>query len=140
MTLIPPNEVTQADLDEWSNLTQQLAAIKAKEMLLRMKIFRAKFPNPVEGTNKFPLAAGWIIKATYPISRKPLVDLLVARAQLMRNLGIPVDALIKSVPELVTGEYRKLSDEQRHIFDQVLEIKPGSPQLEITLPKRATPT
>ncbi|CAB4194449.1 hypothetical protein UFOVP1254_65 [uncultured Caudovirales phage] len=140
MTLIPPNEVTQADLDEWSNLTQQLAAIKAKEMLLRIKIFRAKFPNPVEGTNKFPLAAGWIIKATYPISRKPLVDLLIARAQELRNSGVPVDTLIKSTPELVVAEYRKLDDDKRHLFDQILEIKPGSPQLEITLPKRATPT
>jgi hypothetical protein len=140
MTLIPPNEVTQEDLNEWSNLTQQLAALKSKEMLLRMKIFRGKFPNPVEGTNKVPLAAGWIIKATYPISRKPVLDLLIARAQELRENGVPVDSLIKSVPEVIIGEYRKLDDDKRHLFDQILEIKPGSPQLEITLPKRATPT
>ncbi len=138
MTLIPPNEVTQEDLNTWSSLTQQLAALKAQEMLLRMKIFRGKFPNPVEGTNTVPLAEGWVIKATYPIGRKPDLALLIARAQELREKGVPVDTLIKSVPEVVISEYRKITPEQRHLFDQILEIKPGSPQMEITLPKRAS--
>ncbi len=138
MTQIPANPVTQADLNEWSALHAQLSALKSAEMLLRMKIFKGLFDAPVEGTNTLPLGTeGWVIKAKYPINRKPDVALLVAKAQEMRELGIPVDSLIKSVPELVTTEYRKLSDEQRNVFDQILDIKPGSPALEIVLPKRA---
>jgi len=138
MTQIPANAVTQADMDEWYNLQKQLAAVKAAEMLLRMKIFKFYFPDPVEGTNTVPLGTeGWVIKAKYPIARKPDVALLTAKAAELRGAGIPVDDLIKAVPELVTTEYRKLTEEQLKLFDQVLEIKPGSPALEVVLPKRA---
>jgi hypothetical protein len=138
MTKIPENAVTQADLDAWSEMAQKLAALKIAEMLLRVKIFKGLFPNPVEGTNSVPLGTeGWQIKAKYPINRKPDVALLTARAQELREAGIPLDSVIRAVPELSTTEYRKLTDEQRHLLDQVMEIKPGSPSIEIVLPKRA---
>lgn len=138
MTPIPENTVTQADMDEWYALQKQLAAVKAAEMLLRMKIFKHYFPAPVEGTNQVPLGTeGWVIKAKYPITRKPDVALLTAKAAELRAAGVPVDSLIKSVPELVTTEYRKLTEEQTKLFDQILDIKPGSPALEVVLPKRA---
>ena len=138
MTQIPANAVTQEDLNAWSEMQKQLGALKSAEMLLRTKIFKGLFPDPVEGTNSVPLGTeGWQIKAKYPINRKPDVALLTARAQELREAGIPLDSVIRAVPELATGEYRKLTDEQRHLLDQVMEIKPGSPALEIVLPKRA---
>ena len=138
MTQIPENTVTQADMDEWYALQKQLAAVKAAEMLLRMKIFKFYFPNPEEGANQVHLGTeGWVIKAKYPITRKPDVALLTAKAAELRAAGVPVDSLIKSVPELVTTEYRKLTEEQTKLFDQILDIKPGSPALEVVLPKRA---
>lgn len=138
MTQIPANAVTQEDLNAWSEMQKQLGALKSAEMLLRTKIFKGLFPNPVEGTNSVPLGTeGWQIKAKYPINRKPDVALLTARAQELREAGIPLDSVIRAVPELATGEYRKLTDEQRYLLDQVMEIKPGSPALEIVLPKRA---
>lgn len=138
MTQIPANAVTQDDLNAWSEMQKQLGALKSAEMLLRTKIFKGLFPNPVEGTNSVPLGTeGWQIKAKYPINRKPDVALLTARAQELREAGINLDDVIRVVPELATGEYRKLTDEQRHLLDQVMEIKPGSPALEIVLPKRA---
>ena len=138
MTKIPENAVTQADLNAWSEMAQKLAALKSAEMLLRVKIFKGLFPKPVEGTNSMPLGTeGWVIKAKYPMNRKPDVALLTARAQELREAGIPLDSVIRAVPELSTTEYRKLTDEQRHLLDQVMEIKPGSPSIEIMLPKRA---
>jgi hypothetical protein len=138
MTQIPANAVTQEDLNAWIEMQQKLGALKSAEMLLRMKIFKGLFPHPVEGTNSVPLGnEGWVIKAKYPIIRKPDVALLTARAQELREAGIPLDTVIRTIPELATGEYRKLSDEQRHLLDQVMEIKAGSPALEIVLPKRA---
>jgi hypothetical protein len=139
MTQIPPNAVTQEDLNSWDALQKQLGALKSAEMLLRMKIFKGLFLNPVEGTNSIPLGTeGWVIKAKYPINRKPDVALLTARAVELRAAGIPLDSVIRVVPELATGEYRKLTEEQRKLLDQVMEVKPGAPALEIVLPKRAT--
>ena len=138
MTVIPQNAITQADLDTWSQMQVQLGALKSAEMLLRTKIFKGLFPSPVEGTNSTPLGTeGWVIKAKYPITRKPDVALLTAKAAELRAAGIVLEDIIRTIPELATGEYRKLTDEQRHLMDQVLEIKPGSPALEIVLPKRA---
>jgi hypothetical protein len=138
MTAIPANAVTQEDLNQWSELQKQLGALKSAEMLLRIKIFKGLFPAPVEGTNSIPLGTeGWVIKAKYSINRKPDVALLTARVAELRAAGIVVEDVIRNVPELATGEYRKLTEEQRNLLDQVMEVKPGSPALEIVLPKRA---
>lgn len=138
MTQIPANAVTQADLNAWSEMQQKLSALKSAEMLLRIKIFKGLFPAPVEGTNSVPLGDdGWVIKAKYPVNRKPDVALLTARAPELRAAGIPLDTVIRTVPELSTTEYRKLTEEQQKLLDQVMDIKPGSPALEIVLPKRA---
>lgn len=138
MSAIPANAVTQEDLTKWSELQKQLGDLKSAEMLLRTKIFKGLFPAPVEGTNSIPLGTeGWVIKAKYPINRKPDVALLTARAPELRAAGIVLEDVIRTIPELATWEYRKLTDEQRHLLDQVMEVKPGSPALEIVLPKRA---
>ena len=47
--------------------------------------------------------------------------------------------LFKPKYELVISEYRKLSDEQRKVADQVLIIKDGMPQLDITPPSTRAP-
>ena len=91
MAKIPANQVTQKDLDDWSKMQEQLASLKSQEILLRMKIFHGFFPTPIEGTNTAPLSAGWVIKATYPISRKPDVALLTAMAKELREAGIVSD-------------------------------------------------
>lgn len=138
MSAIPANAVTQEDLNAWSQLQKQLGELKSAEMLLRTKIFKGLFPNPVEGTNSVPLGTeGWVIKAKYSINRKPDVALLTARAPELRAAGIVLEDVIRTIPELATGGYRKLTDDQRHLLDQVMEVKPGSPALEIVLPKRA---
>ena len=138
MTKIPANAVTQEDLNQWSEMQKQLGALKSAEMLLRMKIFKGLFPNPIEGTNSVPLGAeGWEIKAKYPINRKVDIALLTAMAPQLREAGIVLESVIRTIPELATGEYRKLTEEQQKLLDQAMEIKPGSPALEIVLPKRA---
>jgi len=133
---MPVEVVSQEDLETWYKLQEQLEKIKAQEMELRKKIFTAYFPNPVEGTNSAPLTEGWVLKAVYPIRREPEQAALEVLKEELRAKGIPVDNLIKYKPELVTAMYRQLTDEQRNLFDQVLVIKPGSPQMEVMLPKR----
>ena len=146
MTAIPENPVTQADLEEWYRLKEQLASVKASEMLLRQKIYKGLFKDPKEGTNSLPLGdAGWLIKAKRVINRdvdqaalqhSMAVDEATKMSRLSSN-GIHVEQLIKWTPELVTKAYRLLTEEQVKIFDEVLIIKDGSPALEIVLPASA---
>lgn len=137
MTAIPADTVTQADLDEWYRLQDQLKKVKASEMLLRTKIFKHFFPEPVEGTNSFNLAEGWVAKGKYTINREVDPGSLGAYKQQFMEHQINPDVLVQYKPSLVLGEYRKLTAEQQKLFDVCLIIKPGSPALEIVLPAKA---
>jgi hypothetical protein len=145
MTAIPENTVTQKDLEEWYGLQDQLRRIKAAEILLRGKIFKGLFKNPVEGTNTLPLDGGWVIKAKRVINRD--IDEASLQANVMEDPnthmsrltanGIHPQQLIRWKPELILKAYRLLSEEQVKIFDECLIIKDGSPALEIVLPASA---
>lgn len=151
---IPENEVTLDDLKQWYELHEQLGRIKSAEALLRARIFKAKFPEPKEGTNNVPLndGTGAVLKAQHKIQRDidvgTLDALKKAQADAVAGLATEVpaapnapkinfDKLVKYKPELITSAYRELTAEERMYFDQCLVIKPGSPQLEIVIPKRA---
>ena len=145
MTTVPENEVTQKDLEAWYKLQENLRAVKAAEMLLRTKIFKGMFKEPVEGTNSIPLEGGWVLKGKRTINREidgaalqanMAIDPATQMSRLSAN-GIHVEQLVKWVPELVTKTYRILSEEQVKIFDECLIIKDGSPALEIVLPAAA---
>lgn len=136
MSQIPANEVTQADLNEWYNLQQELGKLKSKEQLLRTKIFAGKFPNPVEGTNTFDLADGWKLKGKHTINRTVDEAAFKAMAEEFAKQGIATDRIVRYKPELVLSEYRSLTAEQQAQFDNALIVKPGMPGLEIMLPKR----
>lgn len=145
MTTIPENEVTQADLSEWYRLKDQLASVKAAEMLLRTKIYKGLFKDPKEGTNSLPLAEGWVIKAKRVINRdidlaslnvNSIVDPATQMSRLSSH-GIHPEQLVKWKPELVTVAYRALTAEQMEIFNECLTIKDGSPSIEIVLPAKA---
>ena len=127
---------TQEDLTLWFNMTQQLDQLKVAEIALRKRIFTTFFKSPVEGTNKVPLTEGWILKADHKINRSVDIASLTNAAAAFKEAGIATEDLIKYKPELVIVEYRKLDDDTRKVFDQILVIKEGSPQLEIVKPKR----
>lgn len=129
-------KVTQEEMSEWFNLTVELARVKEREMELRKKIFGAYFPMASEGVNDFPLAGGFVLKGTRKIDRKVDEAMLAAKQNELLEKKIPVSSLIKWKPELVTKEYRKLTDADRIIFEQILDIKDGAPSVEIVKPKR----
>jgi hypothetical protein len=136
MVQIPDNSVGQKDLEEWYLANEQLAKLKAREMMLRKRIFNHYFPTPKEGTNDAELPDGYVLKATYPITRT--VDeagLSVLKEQFV-EAKISTDKLVSYKPSLVVSEYRTLTAEQQQLFDQALIIKPGTPALEIVQPKK----
>jgi hypothetical protein len=142
MTPIPENVTTQADLVEWYRLKEELQRVKAAEFLLRQKIFKFYFPEPKEGTNKVDLkdGTGALLKAVHKIDRtieQGSLDALrtAIHAESSNLPKLPISNLVRYKPELVLSAYRALTAEEQIIFDQCLIIKPGSPQLEITIPK-----
>lgn len=130
-----------AKLQEWHQAV--LAAQEAKkvveaEQALRKEVMALFFPEPVEGTNKFELEAGWSLKATHKIERKVDEAALPAVLQQLREMGINPDPLIRTKPDLDTKAYRSLvqiNPDAAHVFEQALTIKPGSPTVELIPPK-----
>ena len=136
--------VTAEDLARWYKLKNQLAKVKGEEAMLRSRIFKHYFPTPTEGSkeNKVPLndGTGAILQADHVINRtvdeQQLEALRTAIAEKGSNLPqINLANLIRWKPELNKTEYNKLSTDERHTMDTALIIKPGSPQLEIKIPK-----
>jgi hypothetical protein len=137
-TALPVVEVvTQEEMNEWYELTQKMAEMKTRELVLRNKIFNSYFPDPVEGTNNIPLEDGFVLKAQYKLNRTVDEAVLSEKAQEFKDAKIPVKDLVVLKPELSTRVYRELTEEQRALFDKALVIRPGTPQLEITKAKRA---
>lgn len=142
MVDIPADTVTQQDLYTWYELQQQLAKIKAAEMLLRRKIFDAFFPQPKEGVNKYVMEGGYVLQATYGYERALDVaafDALLKEAKELKRKRKPLTfnpaALVRYDPKLVLKEYRGLTEEERAVFDACIVAKPGSPALKIVAPK-----
>ncbi len=136
--------VTAADLVTWFKLKAKLAKVKGEEAMLRSRIFKHYFPAPTEGSrdNKVPLndGTGAILQADYVINRTVDEQQLEALREAMFAEGsnlpkLDLTKLVKWKPELVKTEYNKLNEEERHCFDQCLIIKPGSPQMDIKIPK-----
>lgn len=137
MVQIPANSVSFDDIAQWEQAKKELGLLKAKEALLRMKVFRGCFPEPREGTNKFPLGNDYVLKATHVISREIDIAALTSSIVMLQENKIPTDSLISYTPKLVMSEYRTLTDEERNLFDRVLVVKEGSPQISIELPAKA---
>lgn len=144
---IPPNQLCVEDLLDWEESADQLSRIKAREAILRRKIFDFMFPVPVEGVNNVKLPDGTLIKGGYKIDRKVDEALLQAMNQPNPELdgksifevgGINSGKLVKMEPSLVTSEYRELTEEQRLLFERVLIMKPSMPSLDLVPPKAGT--
>ena len=125
----PP--VTQSEIDNWYRIVKELKALKKTESVLRKRISSFYFPTPDEGTNIHDLGGGFNLKLTSKLTRSIDEALLQAHKLEFVDFDIDVDKLIKLKPSLVLSQYKKLSDKQTLIFDQVLTIKPATPALEI---------
>ena len=133
---MPIPVVTQEDMNLWFQLQEQLTKLKDQEMALRKKIFAGKFPDPQEGTNTLALSDGYVLKGQYKIDRMVDEAVLTTLNSVFKEHKIDVKKLVIYKPELSIREYRLLTEEQMKLFDQALLIKPGSPAMEITKPKR----
>ena len=143
MVNIPAPKVDAATLAQWYAKRAELAKLAQEEHFLRMMIFGHYFPAPVEGTNTFVLPDLYQLKAKYSIYRKIDEAALAAwrtpnenNQTRFQQLGLSETKLIRWAPDVNMKEYRVLTEEERKTFDTILEIKPGSPQMEIVPPAK----
>lgn len=119
----------------WQDITTLLKKVKAIESNLRKELQDHFFKKPKEGTNTVDLGNGWKTQLKAPMSRKcDEASFDAVFSELPRGFK---QKLIKFEPKLVTSEYRKLTPEQKVIFDQALIIKPGAGTLSLVPPKEA---
>lgn len=126
---------TMQTIHDWYTIKKKLSEIKVKEMELRKRIAKTFFPSPMEGTNNFRLARGAVMKMNQPYTRSLNPAVYQALRADFNSAGIPKDIVVDK-PSLVLKVYRRLDEQQAKIFDQALEIVPGSPTLEIYYPKQ----
>lgn len=125
------------ELQEWFDVSEELATLKNRELKLRKAIFTKHFDDPKEGVNNISLPNNYILKADRKINRSIDEAMLNAMGPELTDEDFDIPALVKWKPSLQTAAYRKLSDERRVRFDQVLDIKDGTPALKIVEDKKA---
>lgn len=131
------SEIAESDklLAQWDQVQKQLAEIKELELTLRKQVFDVFFSRPLEGVNNFDLGNGYKLKGTFKINRTLDEAMLHAKADELTKAGINLRDVIQMKPSLVTKSYRALETDKRMLFEQVLDIKVGTPALEIVAPK-----
>ena len=124
-------------LDAWEMTCHLLAQIKDAEMNMRLRLFQGAFANPKEGTNTHKLPDGREIKGQYVISRRIDEAALPSTLAALREHGVAnTDALVRYKPELAKREWNSLSDEAKLMFSPAVIAVPGTPQLDVVIPKR----
>lgn len=120
----------------WQQLAQQLEALKARELELRLQVAEFYFPEADdEGSTSMDLGEGWKLTLVKRVNRS------------MANSKGETDAIVKQLPpevaekvvgwkpELKLREYRKLAPEYRAVLDSVVTTRPGTPALKLVPPK-----
>lgn len=124
-------------LKEWEVAKELLELVKEIEMDTRLKLFAGAFPNPKEGTNTHVLPDGRALKGQYTIRRNIDEAALPGVLEDLRKAGCAnSDVLVRYKPELAKREWNSLSDEMKLMFSPAVVAIPGSPQFEVTTPKR----
>jgi hypothetical protein len=121
-----------ARLQLWYTEKGELKEAKSHEHMERVALADFYFKDPVEGTNRLDLGGGFDLKLQYGMTYsvdEPAVSAVTA-AQI-KKLKLPWDDLFVYKPTLSKSTYNELTLEQKKFVDQLLDIKPGSPALDI---------
>lgn len=130
------------DVEEWKSISKWMEEAKTREMELRKKLSKFLFAEKLEPSGDLPagtlknsfLAGATRLKAKVvgKFNYKVLEEL---RETTLKEaaLGEIGDLLVKPKYELSLSVYKNLTDEQKAIVNRMLEVKPGSPELEIEI-------
>jgi hypothetical protein len=150
-----------AELEHWLRSKHMAVNAVTNERDLRAKVTGTLFPNPVKGTQRYDLGAGYKVKLvhglTYTLGDKDAVDgegIKVPIRKQAEDLETVVAALgdahrtlfeqlITWEPKISGSLYEKLDKDNpihvtvRDMISEHLTIKPGSPTLEFEQPKES---
>lgn len=137
--MIPSLSITLDEaVSEWQKIKAWQAVAKDRELLLRNAIAEAAFTKESNGAfregtqNNTVETDGAVFKVKLVGKYNYKVDEEKAK-EVCSDLP---SGLVKWKPELSLSIYRNLLPEQQKLADHMLEIKPGSIELEVTvLPK-----
>ena len=129
-----------AKIQRWHEKAEELARVKAEELLLRLELVAEYFPAGGEGTEKADLGKGFELVAKFGLNhRLPAEEttrpVLAKMAKADPAGDELVKRLVKWTPEVRVGEMKKLPARLAKLFETILTITPATPTLELRAPK-----
>jgi hypothetical protein len=144
----PFNEAARdALLKRWEVTKAALEAAKNSEMEIRKAVGAYVFPTPKEGVNNHDLGNGYTLKLGHKLNYKlrgdvEAIEAVEDKCEALGNEGkFLVERIIVWKADFSKSEYNKLDaslpthSAVKKLVDEILEITPGSPSLEIKEPK-----
>ncbi len=130
-------------LSQWENAKRQLDYWKAEEMRLRVQYADlVKDESKIGSTQTIELANDYKAKLKIPQNYGLIKDndaineALDAIENRTPQGKLLAERLVKWKPELSKSEYDKLPEEDKKLFAPVVEVKEGTPTLEIVEPPK----
>lgn len=123
-------------LGEWYELKEELAALRDKEMAIRLALFGEVFED-VAGTQRLPIQPGWQLEVTRNTEYKVDITHLGHMRDEMSKIGQPIDNLLRWKAELNVKPYKTLPENARTLFDNIITSKLGAPSMNIVPAKDA---
>lgn len=126
-------------LAQWWEIKDEAKELAARERELRTKLASlfTKHTKKAEGTVTVGLPKDCklkvVLKQNYNLDESALPSVLETLAE----DGVASDDLVAYKPSLKKSAYKSMSKEQKDIFSEALILKPGTPTLEIVVPKPA---
>lgn len=130
---LTPTQITLIEM--WHQAKGMAKTWVDQERTLRAEVVAQLFDaSIVKGTENLPLANGYKLKCVktedYKLKNPDAVDAILTQFSASH-----ADTLVKWKPELSVATYNLLSDDEKALFNDVLEIKPGMPQVNLEEPK-----
>src|SRR5882762_8266123 len=124
-----------AMIGEWTTAKAQAAIYANLERTLRDQITATLFDEAVKtGTEYLPLANGYRLQCVKTESYNIKAEVNAVRAILEKLPTTVANMVVKWKPTLSKPTFDSLSDEERALFNDVMEIKPGAPQVKMISP------
>lgn len=122
-------------LHEWVKLDGKIKHLKKQELELREKLVKEfSSKDKIEGSETIELGNDYKLRVKKTL-RYNLDSKHVKEALTKINDPDVVERLVSWKPSLSVREYKQLNKDHKKSIDSVLEIKPGTPSLEIVVPK-----
>ena len=130
-----------ADILAWLRDSEELKALKARELEQRLKLVAKYLKTSAAGTHVADLAKGCKlaadIRTNYALGTEK-TEVALAKLAATGEVGAHLaEGLVKWSAELRVSKWNELTDDQRAFFADALIAWPGTPSLELRPPKTA---